>query len=396
MRDTVLHILTGAYPPQPGGVGDYSAQVATGLAALGEPVHIWSSGVPDGQLPAEVPGVTAHRVPDLFSLRGLGRLARMLDRAAEPRTLLLQYTPNVLGARGMNLAACLWLLVRSRRDDVRVMFHEPYFYFGLRHPQRNVLAVVQRLMAVLLLGASRQVYVSSEAWIDRLRPYMWGGARPVTWLPVPANVPRCDDDVAVDAYRRELCAGDPSVPVVGHFGTYGEHIRPLVESCFAELAGRHARLRFACLGRNSTEFVATLCSRVPALRGRVVASGNVDAMGISARLKACDIALQPFPDGVTTRRGSLMACLVNGCPTVTTVGSLTEALWLEENGVEVVPAGDAAGLADCVGELLVDDSRRLALGRAGAQLYDLRFAVRHVVRHLSADSRDAPVADSVG
>ena len=386
MNSPAVHILTGEYPPQPGGVSDYCEQVATGLAEQGVPVHVWSPGTPSGEAPDGPPGVHVHRVAGLFSLRGLGRLARALDREPTPRVLLLQYAPNALGSRGMNMAACLWLLIRSRRDEVRVMFHEPYFYFGVRHLHRNVLAVVQRLMAVVLLGASRLVYLSSGTWERYLSHYMWLGGRQLMWLPIPATVPRCDDDVAVRRCRAELSGGDSAVRVIGHFGTYGAHVRPLLESCFTELAGLDSRLRFACLGRNSSAFVASLDARVPGLRGRVVASGGVESRQVAARLRACDVVVQPFADGVTTRRTSLMASLVNGCPTVTTVGSLTEPIWVEEDGVAVARVGDAAGLASRVLELLADDARRLALGRAGADLYDRRFALRHVVRQLTTAS----------
>ncbi len=389
MSDGVLHVLTGAYPPQTGGVSDYCAAVASGFSDVGVPIHIWSSGVPAGDLPAELPGVALHRLPALFSVRGLRRLARALDQTSAPRVLLLQYSPNVLGWRGMNLFACLWLLMRSRRDEVRVMFHEPYFYFSLRHPLYNVLAVVQRLMAVALLGASRQVYVSSSTWVSRLRPYMWFGDRPLQWLPVPANVPRCDDEAAVQRCRHELSGGNPGVRVVGHFGTYGAHVRSVLEPCLAALAARDSRLRVACLGRHSAAFARDLASRVPALRGRVVASGGLASTEVSAWIRACDVMVQPFLDGVTTRRGSLMAALVNGAPTVTTVGALTEAFWLQEDGIVLAPAGDAPGLADRVIELLGDETRRRALGSAAADLYERRFSVRHSVQRLHAGAADS-------
>ncbi len=381
MGEPILHILTGEYPPRPGGVGDYCAQVAAGLAAEGRGVHVWCPGRDARR--TEASGVEVHRVARLFSPGGLGRLARALDRWPAPRSLLLQYTPNALGVRGMNVPLCVWLLMRSRRDDVRVMFHEPYFYFGWRRPHRNVLAVVQRLMAVLLLGASRRVYLSSATWERSLSPYMWLGGRQLMWLPIPSNVPRCENEVAIERCRLELTGGSPDTPLIGHFGTYGDQIRPLLEACLAGVAARLPGLCVACLGRHGETFVAGLEARVPSLRGRVVASGGLAPEAVAAHLRACDLVVQPFPDGVTTRRTSLMASLVNGCPTVTTIGPLTEPLWTDESGVAMAPVGDTAALVDLVVGLLRDEARRADLGRAGYRLYDTRFAVRHTVRHLS-------------
>ena len=38
------HFLTGEYPPDRGGVADYTALVAAGLAKHGCAVHVWSTG----------------------------------------------------------------------------------------------------------------------------------------------------------------------------------------------------------------------------------------------------------------------------------------------------------------------------------------------------------------
>ena len=38
------HVLTGEYPPDCGGVGDYSADLARALAETGDLVHVWTVG----------------------------------------------------------------------------------------------------------------------------------------------------------------------------------------------------------------------------------------------------------------------------------------------------------------------------------------------------------------
>ena len=117
------HLLTGEYPPQPGGISDYTALVAAALARLGDEVHIWTAPTVGEAL--DTPGVTVHRSAGGWSSADLRRLDADLDRFPAPRRLVVQYTPNAWGYRGMNIGFCRWLRGRRRRgDEVRLMFHE--------------------------------------------------------------------------------------------------------------------------------------------------------------------------------------------------------------------------------------------------------------------------------
>jgi len=125
-------------------------------------------------------------LPDAF-----GRASRVqMERAfaSTPGAILLQYVPNALGWRGANLPFCSWFSRLGRRvADVRVMFHEPYFYFTWRRPwaPANALALAQRLMARLLIRGADRVYYSTDAW-HRYLPA--ADKRPET-LPIPSTIP---------------------------------------------------------------------------------------------------------------------------------------------------------------------------------------------------------------
>src|SRR5207248_8710803 len=99
-------------------------------------------------------------------------------------------------------------------------------------------------------------------------------------------------------------------------------------------------------------------------------------------LLACDLMVQPFEDGVTTRRTSIMAALAHGVPTVTTRGRLTEPLWRASGAVGLAPAGDPTALATVAADLLAEPRRRQRLGAAGRATYDEFFDVRHTVAAL--------------
>jgi len=350
------HILTGEYPPALGGVGDYTAQLAAALTSAGDSVTVWT------------PGST---LPDRFGHESEAVLNSAIRQ--QPGIILLQYVPNALGIRGMNLRFCYWLRDRAREGvDVRVMFHEPYFYFTVAKPWRNVLAAVQRVMASVLLDASKTTYISTETWRRYLTPRR-GTILEV--LPIPSNVPPAAS--AVEGLRSRIAPS--AAAIVGHFGTYGEHVERELLRVLPLISDRTPDVRFAFIGRGSVEFVSRLHRTDPGVAARSWASGVIDACAVSAALRACDVLVQPYPDGITTRRTSAMAGLQHGIPTVTTTGELTEPIWAESEAVALIPVDDAAAFADAVARLVGDKAAALALGRRGADTYERNFSLERTL-----------------
>src|SRR5262245_41169487 len=298
-------ILTCEYPPECGGVGDYTAQVAGALAAAGDEVTVFCPPSPSSAFSAQ-PGVNVVVLPDRYG----GESRREIDERLNGRrsTLLLQYVPTAFGMRGANIPLCRWLEDRASRDagDIRVMFHEPYFEFTWEPLHQNVLSFAQREMAKSLLRASTHVYVSTDAWGRYLRPY---GPRsdwsPIT-LPIPSSIPKCDRAAAA-AERRQKLVSSSLGRLVGHFGTYGSHIAPMLQSALIGLLSDDPDVSAICMGSGSDRFVLSLIQDVPSLAGRVHATGRTSAPETAVAIAACDLLLQPYNDGVTTRRTSVMA-----------------------------------------------------------------------------------------
>ena len=74
------------------------------------------------------------------------------------------------------------------------------------------------------------------------------------------------------------------------------------------------------------------------------ATGYLSPVLIAAHLTACDVLMQPYPDGITVRRTSAMAALARGRAVVTTTGHLTEPLWADEDAVALVDVADPGAL----------------------------------------------------
>ena len=78
------HLVTGEFPPQPGGVSDYTLSVARGLASAGESVHVWCP-TSSGPVP-QVPVYVVHATAGTWSREDIARVDRELDADASAAT----------------------------------------------------------------------------------------------------------------------------------------------------------------------------------------------------------------------------------------------------------------------------------------------------------------------
>ncbi len=375
---SIWAFITGEYPPQPGGVADYTRLVARGLAAAGDEVHVFASAY-DGTT-AEEPGVRLHRLPDLFGPRSLLALDRHLARLPGPVQVVVQYTPHAFGMKAMNLPLCLWLAARRRRR-YWVMFHEVAFPFRRGQPPRHtLLAGVTRVMAAVLARSAARVFVSIEQWeplLRRLAPSL----PPCHWLPVPSNLDARPDPGRCRELRGRLTPG-PNAALVGHFGTYEPSIASMVAGVLPPLLARDRGRVGLLVGRNGPGFADRLTRDHPDLVGRLVATGGLPSGEASEHLAVCDLLLQPYPDGACSRRGSLMAGLALGRPIVTTVGRLTDSVFLDTDAVLFVPDDGLAGMVPAAEALLGAPEERALLGRRAASFYESHFSPEIVVREM--------------
>jgi glycosyltransferase involved in cell wall biosynthesis len=372
------HIVTGEYPPQPGGVSDYTRAVARGLQEAGDQVHVWAPASRHAEAPGHDDGVAVHRLAGRFGRRAIGELERGLDGLPAPRRLLVQYVPHAFGWKGANVPFCRWL---ARRDDeIWVMFHEVAFPMGRQFTARqNALGAINRLMARTVVGAASRVFISTPAWREDVERSVRRGT-PVAWIPVPSGIPVAEDGEAVAAVRARYAGAGP---IAGHFGTYGSLVMPGLEA-MVDAVVRETTARVLLIGRGSVEAARALAGRHRTADGRIIGVGELASGDVSCHVAACDVMLQPYPDGVSTRRTSAMAALAHGKPMLTTAGALTESLWAESGAVVLASADDRSALAQAAVDMVAECRRWPALARRARALYDERFSLRHTIEALRA------------
>jgi glycosyltransferase involved in cell wall biosynthesis len=294
--------------------------------------------------------------------------------------ILVQYVPHAFGWKAMNVPFILWLLAH-RRTPIWVMFHEVAYPWGTKHSvKQNLLGAVTRIMAFLIAHAVERIYVAIPAWEKILRPMAPRGC-PFHWLPIPSNLPTEVHGREIPAVRSRIASGPHSI-VLGHFGTYGESITSLLAEVFPPLLTAESCRVGLLMGRGGEHFKKKLIRDHPTLSNRVYAPGELSPEQASAHLAACDALIQPYPDGVSSRRTSLMAGLALGLPIVTTEGPLTESIWQDSQAVVLAPAFSSSAFIEGVEALLADACRRTDLRNRSAAVYADRFSIRQTVKSL--------------
>ena len=374
----IFHLITGEYPPAIGGVGDYTRLVGEALSRCGDEVHVWT---PRNSTSTDDAGpIRVHRLPDHFGPRSILAMDRGIDRKPESQ-VLVQYVPHAFGWKAMNVPLCVWLGSRYG-GRLGVIFHEVVYPMARNQSMRhNFLGVVTRVMAAILARSAQHIFVTTLAWEPLLRSIS-RTRRTIQWIPVFSTIPKVEDEAGANAIRRRVAPDGGKI--AGHFGAYGPVYDDGTAALIAAALERDANLSVLLIGKRGTEFRDRMIARRPSFANRIVATGALPPAEVSRSIAACDLMIQYYPDGVSTRQGSCMAALEHARAFVTTSGRLTEPLWAESRAVELAPADDIPAIAGLVHRLIGDGDERQRLGTAARDLYDRRFDIRHTVSALRA------------
>jgi len=361
------HIISGDYPPKPGGVSDYTYRLAQALARADEDVHVWTAAYRD-----DVPfikGVEVHLLPSRFGLPWLRALSRGLPENGREGTILVQYVPHMYGWKAMNLAFCFWMALQKKKRKIWVMFHEVAFPFMSGQPlKHSLLAAVHRVMAWIVLRSASKSFTS----IDSYRTLLLRLAPPrasVGFMRLFSNVPYNSSLNDPDGCQFEMVKTGPTL---GMFSSFGSDICALLDANLPDvLENSSANVLLVGPGAN---FIQKFTQRFPQFKDRLFTTGRVSALSAGSYIQSCDVLLQLYPDGASGARGTFVAALASGVPVVTTAGPQTEAL-LISGGAIALAENNPKSIATLIQHLLTDTVRARRIGAAGQRLYENHFDI---------------------
>ncbi|MFP3895600.1 MAG: glycosyltransferase family 4 protein [Anaerolineales bacterium] len=365
-------LISGEYPPMEGGVADFTRILAEHMVDRGACVHVLTfSRAAPREADKDTRRIHVHPIISSWGWRPLyGGLRRLLGEH-DIDVVNIQYQ-----AAAYDMHPAVNLLPRFfPRLPFVVTFHDllvPYLF-----PKAGPL---RWWVNAELARASRAVIVTNEE--DHARLASDERISHLVTIPIGSNVPcQLPEGYDRDGWRRHL--GLPRTALVlCYFGflNASKGGEELIEALYIlREKGQDAWLLMigGAVGASdptNRAYLERIESMVQArdLDEYVVWTGYLPSSQVSASFESADICVLPYRDGVSFRRGSLMAALVHGMPIVSTHPRM-ELPDLQHGGnVWLVPPRDPRALAEAVAHLADDEERRQRLQR-GAKNLGRRF-----------------------
>jgi glycosyltransferase involved in cell wall biosynthesis len=339
--------ITGEYPPMQGGVGAFTQELSRALAAQGHEIFIFTDY---RATPLQSNG-TIKVTADAHSWRWstLGRI-RHWAAAHQLDVVNIQYQ-----AAAYNMSAFVHVLP-MRLDGMAVVttFHDllvPYLF-----PKAGPL----RYQAVLTLARSSDGVIVTNP-VDEERLASSSTAQQLQHIPIGSNIAPAPPG----GYNRDLWRASngfqPSDIVVGYFGflNASKGIDTLLQGIkIARGNGLPVKLLMIG-GRTGTSdptnivFAREIDELIDKLDlgDHVHWTGFVDNEQVSGHLLAVDMVALPYRDGVSFRRGSLMAALAHGCAIITTRPEFNTPELEGDRAARLIPPDSPTALAVAIEDL---------------------------------------------
>lgn len=329
----------------------------------------------------------SRRLTDALVANGIGAryepagLSAVLNARRMPDWVLLQYNPFRYGRAGF-APGLLRDAMRLKRAGVplAVMVHEAWV--NMNDPRTTLIGSWQRVQLRGLLRLADAVMTSTETLAHEI-------GHDAVHLPVASNI--APVPVTHQAARDSLSTGEAFVVALfgrAHESRALDHAEAAI-TALAAARGPHA-LAILNLGADAPPV------RVPP-GVELRSPGRQSPEQLSVGLSASDVVLLPFTDGVSTRRGTLMAALAHGRPVLGLTGHNTDTILARaRDALWLTPAGSPVAFARATVALTAEPARLGTMGAAARRLYETHFdwpvltrKVEAAIASISATERPA-------
>jgi glycosyltransferase involved in cell wall biosynthesis len=245
-------------------------------------------------------------------------------------TILIQYVPFMYNKRGgINFSFCFFILYLAvlKNKKIFTMVHEVNYPFEWK--LKSILMYFSHIIMIrILLLASSRVFVSTLYFCHQLKEH---GVRR---LPVGSNIPV--------KFPLRMTPGKKLRLVM--FGKLhpAKDVPWQLRLCLkAKKAGLEFDLHY--VGETFSNLMRGFSfEEEQEFKSFLYATGFVSDEEVSREFSEADVMLAYFVDGLSTRRGSVMAALEHGVSVLSTMGEFTDQEFLNQSFLTLLPQDKAA------------------------------------------------------
>jgi len=358
--------ITGKYPPEKCGVGDYTHRLAEKLIECGHEVVILTSA------PKEKPQTIAEGQGDAEVVRRINKwdfkgLPSVLNSVLEKEVDLVNIQFNISAFDWHPMVTLLPYLIKRHMKKVKIVvtLHE------LAAPTTAFrLGPLRRIWLLPLLFWSDAVIATNEGDASMLSrvPFLKGKLRYI-WLAPNIDV---DQDLDRQAIRKQLCVAEDEI-LVARFG-FVHNIRisfiPQLLQAIKRLRDKGYRVALLLVGEVNPKDAAIVRSlaKSQGITEHVLLTGYCPNRMVSQYLGSADIAVQLYPDDVSGSRGALLAAMSHGLPVIGLQKGHAHSIYINYKNILFISKCKPKQIMQGIEKLILDKALRDTLRENAAHL----------------------------
>lgn len=244
-------------------------------------------------------------------------------------TYLIQYVPFMYERRGgINFSFCFFILYLSwfKARKIELMVHEVNYPFEWK-PKSLLMFFSHSVMMMILLLSAKKVFVSTEYFKDQLKRFFLVPEKKIMRLSVGSNISYYVIEKTRSS-KLKMCMFGKLHPA--------KEVPWLLESCL-EYFRNGLSFELIYIGENEDELLKSFStSEKEELRKFIRPTGFLSDEKVGEVMQQCDLFLAYFVDGLSSRRGSVMAALQNGLEVISTKGLFTEEEFKDQTFIHLL------------------------------------------------------------
>ena len=354
-----IGIVTGEYPPMQGGVGAYTRILADEMKHQGADISIFTSE----QAATSDPDIVVMNWMKSWDVSILS-LIDQWAREFKADIINIQFQTAAYG-----MSPWIHFMPHFTHIPIVTTFHD------LRHPYLFPKAGGLRDWVVMHLAkSSAGVIVTNQEDYERIAP-----VQHKKLIPIGSNIQKpLPHDFDAAKWRNKMGAAANDF-VIAYFGLFNQTkgLETLLDSV-ADLRKNRIPVRLVLVGGGLGSSDPTNEAYFESLKAQIQRLGLVafihttgyleDETEVGVYLAASDVVALPYSDGVSYRRGSLMAAIQYECAIISTTPTIDIPAFQNGENMLLVPSGDQNALTAALDQLRQSPELRTHLRQGASKL----------------------------